>query len=46
MTSSIYDILNSMKECTAVAASDGSFKDKFGTACWIMENGLGIERFV
>ena len=32
MTSSIDDILTSIKEGTAVAVSDGSFKDKFGTA--------------
>ena len=46
MTSSIDDILTSIQEGTAVAVSDESFKDKFGMACWILENGLETEKIV
>ena len=46
MSVSIDSILTDLENGTAVAVSDGSFKDEFGTACWIIENGNGTERII
>ena len=46
MTSSIDDILNSIKNGTAVMVSDISFKDDFSTACWILDNAEATERII
>ena len=46
MTASIDGILDSLRHGTAVGVSDGSFKEIFGTACWILENSTGTERIV
>ena len=46
MTESIDGILESLRKDTAVAVSDGSFKTKFGTACWILEDEKGEERII
>ena len=46
MTQSIDGILDSLRDGTAVGVSDGSYKDNFGTACWILENNTGTERIV
>ena len=45
-TASITRIIESIKQGTAVGVSDGSFKDEYGTACWIMEDAQGLERIV
>ena len=37
MTASIDDILQGLMDGSLVGVSDGSFKDKRGTACWILE---------
>ena len=43
---SIDGILDSLRDGTAVGASDCSFKDKSGATCWILENATGKERIV
>ena len=46
MSQSIEGIITDIEEGKAVAVSDGSFKEEFGTACWIIENELGTERII
>lgn len=46
MTESIDNIIESIKDGTAVWVSDGSFQNSFGTACWILENGTETERII
>ena len=46
MTPSIQDLVEGIKDGTTIGVSDGSFKDNFGTACWILENASGTERIV
>ena len=45
-TDSIDGIVQSLKDGTAIGVSDGSFKSRFGTACYIIENETGDERIV
>ena len=46
MKGSIYGILQGLKDGTLVGVSDGSFKNKRGTAFWIIETQDGSERIV
>ena len=46
MTPSIDDIVESLRMGAAVGFSDGSFKDKFGTTRWILENETETERIM
>ena len=46
MSQSIEGIIIDIKEGKAVAVSDRSFKEEFGTACWIIENGIGTEKII
>ena len=46
MSELIDNIIKSIKDGSAVGVSDGSFKLKFGTACWIIEDGVGTERII
>ena len=46
MTASIDGILQGLMDGSLVGVSDGSFKDKRGTACWILETQDGCERIV
>ena len=46
MSELIDNIIKSIKDGSAVGVSDGSFKLKFGTACWIIEDGAGTERII
>ena len=46
MSISVDGILDSLRDGTAVVVTDDSFKDKFGTMCWILENATGTERIV
>ena len=46
MTSTIDDVVKSIKNGTAVVVSDGYFKDDFGTSYWIIENGKGTDMIV
>ena len=45
-TESIDEIIRDLVNGTAVAVSDGSYKDKAGTACWIIENASGTQRIM
>ena len=40
------NFVESIKLGMLVGLSDSSLKDKFGTTCWIVDNGLGNERIV
>ena len=46
MTDSIDGIIESIKDGTAVGLSDDLFQHRIGTACWIIENGVGTERII
>lgn len=46
MIRSINNILTTIKEGILWTVSDGSFKDKFGTVCWILENLKGTDMIV
>ena len=46
MTESIDNIVTDIAAGTAVAVSDGSYKDSKGTASWIVENASGTQRIV
>ena len=46
MTASIGGLLDNIRHGAAVGFSDGSFKQKFRTACWILENPTGTELIV
>jgi hypothetical protein len=45
-TESITEIVRDIENGTAVAVSDGSYKDNGGTAAWIIENKSGTQRIV
>ena len=45
-TPSISSILQDIRDGKVIGVSDGSFKDKLGTACWILEDASGSERIV
>ena len=45
-TPDISKIVQSLKNGTAVAVSDGSFKDEGGTAAWIIESHDGTQRMI
>ena len=38
ITMDITNIVNDIRNGAAIDVSDGSFKDKFGTASWVLEN--------
>ena len=44
MTDNIDEIVNDLSKGTAIGVSDGSFKDRFGTASWVIENESGTQR--
>ena len=46
MSESIDNIIKSIKDGSPVGVSNGHFKLKFGTACWIIEDGAGTERII
>ena len=46
MTESIDGILKGLQDSTLVGVSDGSFKNKRGTDCWMIETRDGSERIV
>ena len=46
MTTKIDDIVNCIREGTAVGVSDGSFKEEYGTAAWVLENKTGTQRIM
>ena len=43
MTQHINEIIDDITNGTAVGVSDGSFKDEFGTASWVIENFSGSQ---
>ena len=45
-TLKINEIIRDIGQGTAVAISDGSFKDEAGTAAWIIENESGTQRMM
>ena len=46
MTAEIDEIVRDIELGTAVGVSDGSFKDEFGTASWVLENASGSQRMM
>ena len=40
------NLVESIRLGTAMGVCEGSLIDKFGTTCWIVENGLGNEMIV
>ena len=46
MTDSVDGIFQGLMDGSLVGVSDGSFKEKRGTACWIIETQDGSERIV
>ena len=38
------DIIVCLRNGTAIGVSDGSFKEEFGTASWVLENADGTQR--
>ena len=46
MTAAIDEIIKDIEAGTVVGVSDGSVKDKFGTASWILENASGSQRIM
>ena len=44
MTDNINEIIGDIIKGTAIEVSDGSFKDKFGTASWVIENEFGTQK--
>ena len=46
MTAEIDEIIRDIGAGTAVGVSDGSFKDEFGTASWIVKNASGSQRIM
>ena len=42
----INEIVDDIANGTAVGVSDGSFKDEFGTASWVIENASGSQRIM
>ena len=45
-TDSVDEIITDIMNGTAVAVSDGSFKDNGGTTSWIIENASGSQRII
>ena len=43
-TDDIDEIIADITNGTAIGVSDGSFKDQFGTASWVIENARGTQR--
>ena len=46
MTPGINSLVEDIKNGTAIGVSDGSFKDEFGTAAWVIENVEGTQRIM
>ena len=42
----IDEIVDDIANGTAVGVSDGSFKEEFGTASWVIENANGTQRIM
>ena len=46
MTDSIDKIVTDIQAGTAVGVSDGSYKEEFGTAAWVLEDSTGTQSIV
>lgn len=46
MTKSIESIIKDLDQAEAVAVSDGSFKEMYGVAPWVIENEARMERII
>ena len=46
MTDNINEIIEDIVKGMAIGVSDGSFKDKFGTASWVIENEYSTQRIL